>query len=114
MIGIDLDEASLRAGARPLANRGRELGRLGAMLQADAFRLPFRSETFDRVICAHDYGIPKEQVSFWDEMFRHHGFDAARTLFQVRLTYHRLVADYWISLADIERAIARPFPEDTP
>jgi SAM-dependent methyltransferase len=52
VVGIDLDEASLRAGSRPLVNRGRELGRLGAMLRADAFRLPFRSETFDRVICA--------------------------------------------------------------
>ena len=51
-MGIDLDEASLRAGSRPLAQRGHELGRLSAMLQADAFRLPFRSETFDRVICA--------------------------------------------------------------
>jgi outer membrane protein TolC len=38
--------------------------------------------------------------------------DAERVLFQVRLTYHRLVADYWVSLADIERAIARPFPQD--
>ena len=52
VVGIDLDGASLRAGSRPLANRGQELGRLSAMLQADAFRLPFRSETFDRVICA--------------------------------------------------------------
>jgi SAM-dependent methyltransferase len=52
VVGIDLDEASLRAGSKPLANRGQELGRLSAMLQADAFRLPFRSGTFDRVICA--------------------------------------------------------------
>lgn len=36
---------------------------------------------FDRVICAHDYGIPKEDVSFWVEIFRHHAFDPARTLF---------------------------------
>ena len=52
VVGIDLDRDALRAGARPLAGRGRELGRLGAMLQADAFRLPFRPESFDRVICA--------------------------------------------------------------
>jgi SAM-dependent methyltransferase len=52
VVGIDLDEASLRAGSGALASRGQELGRLSAMLQADAFRLPFRSETFDRVICA--------------------------------------------------------------
>lgn len=52
VVGIDLDRSSLRAGARPLAARAGRLGRLGAMLQADAFRLPFRSESFDRVICA--------------------------------------------------------------
>lgn len=40
--------------------------------------------------------------------------DAERVLFQVRLTYHRLLSDYWISLADLERTIARPFPGDTP
>ena len=36
--------------------------------------------------------------------------DAERVLFQVRLTFHRLLSDYWISLADVERTIARPFP----
>jgi cobalt-zinc-cadmium efflux system outer membrane protein len=36
--------------------------------------------------------------------------DAERILFQSRLTYHRLVADIWIALADLEQAIARPFP----
>jgi outer membrane protein TolC len=36
--------------------------------------------------------------------------DAERVTFQVRLTYHRLLSDYWISLADLERTIARPFP----
>ena len=40
--------------------------------------------------------------------------DAERVLFQVRLTYHRLLSDYWISLADVERTIARPFPEGPP
>jgi len=39
--------------------------------------------------------------------------DAERVLFQVRLSYHRLLSDYWISLADLERAIARPFPGAT-
>jgi SAM-dependent methyltransferase len=52
VVGIDLDRVSLRAGARALAARGRELGRLGALLRADAFRLPFPSGRFDRVICA--------------------------------------------------------------
>ena len=40
--------------------------------------------------------------------------DAERVLFEVRLTYHRLLSDYWISLADLERTIARPFPESPP
>ena len=39
--------------------------------------------------------------------------DAERVLFQVRLTYHRLLSDYWIALADLEQTIARPFPGTT-
>ena len=37
--------------------------------------------------------------------------DAERILFQVRLTYKRLLADYWIALADIEQATGTAFPE---
>ncbi len=40
--------------------------------------------------------------------------DAERVLFQVRLAYHRLLSDCWISLADLERTIARPFPGEAP
>ena len=36
--------------------------------------------------------------------------DAERVLFQSRLAYHRLLADLWISLADLELAAARPIP----
>lgn len=36
---------------------------------------------FDEIICAHDYGVPKEEVSFWAGMFRDRAFDPARTLF---------------------------------
>jgi outer membrane protein TolC len=36
--------------------------------------------------------------------------DAERILFQVRLTFKRLLADYWIALADIEQATGRAFP----
>lgn len=39
--------------------------------------------------------------------------DAERVLFQVRLTYHRLLADYWKSLAGLERALGRPFPGES-
>jgi len=36
--------------------------------------------------------------------------DVERVLFEVRLTYHRLLADYWIALADLEQGLGRPFP----
>jgi SAM-dependent methyltransferase len=52
VIGLDLDWSSLRAAVGGLRSRGEELGRLGAMLQGDAFALPFPDECFDKVICA--------------------------------------------------------------
>ena len=61
VIGVDLDRASLRPAVGGLRERAAQLGSLGAMLQGDAFHLPFADETFDRVICAevmehvHDY-----------------------------------------------------------
>lgn len=36
---------------------------------------------FDEIICSHDYGIPKEEVSFWVEVFRGRNIDPARALF---------------------------------
>jgi len=66
VVGLDLDRDSLRLAGRALRRRAAERGRqgreqLGAMLQGDTFRLPFRDASFDRVICAevmehvHDY-----------------------------------------------------------
>ena len=61
VVGLDLDRDSLHAAARPLRNRGRDLGRMAEMIHGNAFRLPFQNETFDRVICSevmehvHDY-----------------------------------------------------------
>jgi SAM-dependent methyltransferase len=61
VVGLDLDPDALRAAARALRTRGNELGRLAAMLRGDTFSLPFRDETFQKVICSevmehvHDY-----------------------------------------------------------
>lgn len=61
VVGVDLDRPSLQRAAGALRFRGREKGALAAMLQGDAFHLPFADATFDRVICAevmehvHDY-----------------------------------------------------------
>ena len=61
VVGVDLDRPSLQRAGGALRFRGRETGVLAAMLQGDAFHLPFADATFDRVICAevmehvHDY-----------------------------------------------------------
>jgi len=68
-IGLDLDVSALRLAAVPLALRARQLGRLGAVLRGDAFHLPFRSGTFDKVICAevmehvHDYRAAAREIA---------------------------------------------------
>ncbi|OOZ37128.1 GMP/IMP nucleotidase [Solemya velesiana gill symbiont] len=36
---------------------------------------------FDKVICAHDLGLPKEDIQFWDKLQKVEPFDKARTLF---------------------------------
>lgn len=36
---------------------------------------------FDRIVCAHDYGAPKEQAGFWQRLALRQPFDAGRTLF---------------------------------
>jgi SAM-dependent methyltransferase len=52
VVGLDLDRASLDAGAGPLRARAREFGTLGALIRGDAFHLPFPDACFDRVICS--------------------------------------------------------------
>ena len=69
VVGLDLDLPSLEAAAKPLRNRAAELGSFGAMLQGNAFQLPFGDETFDKVICSevmehvHDYPAAARELA---------------------------------------------------
>jgi len=69
VVGLDLDLGSLKKAGGALRFVGREKGRLAAMLQGDAFRLPFADATFDRVICAevmehvHDYRAAARELA---------------------------------------------------
>ena len=38
--------------------------------------------------------------------------DVESVLFEVRLSYHRLLADYWVALADLEHGLGRRFPAE--
>lgn len=36
---------------------------------------------FDRIVCSHDYGAPKEQQTFWQRFRAEHPFEPSRALF---------------------------------
>ena len=69
VVGVDLDPEPLRFGSKPLRSRARELGSLGEMIHGNTFTLPFRSETFDKVICSevmehvHDYRAAARELA---------------------------------------------------
>ncbi len=69
VVGLDLDRDALARASGALRARARELGSAGTLLQGDAFRLPFASESFDKLICAevmehvHDYRAAARELA---------------------------------------------------
>jgi len=68
----------------------------------------------DRLLCAHDFGLPKEHGDFWDRLREVEPFDPARTLFvDDSLSVLRAAADYGIHwLLAIERPDSRQPAKD--
>jgi len=52
VVGLDLDFGSLRDASKRLRSEAGAADSLGEMVQGDAFHLPYRDATFDRVICS--------------------------------------------------------------
>jgi SAM-dependent methyltransferase len=69
VVGLDLDPGSLQKAAGALRHVAKAKGSFAAMLQGDAFHLPFRDATFDKVICAvvmehvHDYAAAARELA---------------------------------------------------
>lgn len=58
---------------------------------------------FKKVICSHDYNAPKEEITFWHNVHRHHRFEPERTLFiddnlEVLRTARKYGIDYLLAI----------------
>ncbi len=89
--------------------------RLRYGLQEASLRVQSRSERFrlyqeliipqaEQSLASAEAAYTNNRLDFLDLL------DAERVLFQARLTTHRLLADYWIAMADLERGLGRAFP----
>jgi outer membrane protein TolC len=125
-VNIPLHRARIRAGVAE-AEHGLRSSREALRRTQDGLRYGvqeslLRLESFDeRARLYRDLLIPQAEEALASAEAAYttnrQGFldllDAERVLFEVRLTYHRLLSDYWISLADLERTIAGPFPAES-
>jgi outer membrane protein TolC len=122
-IGIPIQRKRNRAGVREaesrIRSRERTLESIRNSLESAVRRSVLRLHSADeRARIYRDVIIPQAEESLASAEAAYttnrQGFldmvDAERVLFKSRLSYHRLVADYWIALADLEHSLGRRFP----
>lgn len=70
---------------------------------------------FDRIVCAHDLGLPKEQTEFWHQLQQLEPFNPAQTLLiDDNLSVLRSAADYGIQYTyGIKQPDSQSPPKDT-